>query len=94
MTDVLSTINKLWSEHESTPFPMGHRAEIGEGINLTSLESQAGGIILSYVATEGKLGSYQKTQLEKFARQFKEVEGLLKSDEARTYFSNLLKIIE
>jgi len=87
----MNNIKQLWEQHERRPFPAGCRGKEVQGLSLTMLESEIGGLILSFINTEGVLSSRQSGTLagydEKLAGVVDELDG-----EAKEYFSALQMI--
>ena len=89
---MVEEIEKLWSAHEQTPFPEGHRSKEISGMNLTILESEVAGIIIGFITTNGGLGSRQRNVLEDYTAKLEEVINKLESQAAKDYFASLKSI--
>jgi hypothetical protein len=88
----LKSIEHEWTEIEKTPFPSGHRGKSVHGLDLTSLESEAGGLVLTYVQSEGKLGARQLYYIRDIEANLAKIVPEL-NDSGRTYFERLRKLL-
>lgn len=89
----LKNIEQRWEEHEAKPFPVGHRTKVVAGQNLTLLHSETAGYILSYLQTNGSLGSRQRIALEGCLSTLKTVEEELEG-EGKQYFQELSSLAQ
>ena len=89
----LKSIEQQWLAHEAKPFPTGHRAKIIAGQNLTLLHSETAGYILSFLQTNGSLGSRQRIALEQCLGQLNAINEEL-DEEASRYFQELNSIAQ
>ncbi|MCB0352036.1 MAG: hypothetical protein KDD64_00875 [Bdellovibrionales bacterium] len=88
---VYEEIEKLAKEHETSPFPLGHRSiRVGE-LSLTALQSEILGYVFSFLNTGGGLGSRQKIALKRCYEQVESVKGEM-SEEGRVYFERLVTL--
>ena len=87
----MKNIEKLWSAFEQTPFPLGHRTKEVAGYNLTILESEIGGLIMTCLRGDGTLGRRQYILMGKFCEDLPNVIKELEGD-AANYFKQLSEI--
>jgi hypothetical protein len=85
-------VEERWHQIEQTPFPEGHRGKSVQGQNLTLLESEAGGLVLTFVQTGGSFGARQLYHVRDvevlFAKVVAELEG-----EGKEYFERIHKLL-
>lgn len=89
----MDEIRKLWETHEARLFPSGHRTKEIGGVSLTLLESEIGGLVLTYLNTEGTLGRRQLKNLHDSNRKLSVALNDLEGD-AKDYFTALQKIVK
>ena len=87
-------IEALWTAHEQTPFPDGHRSVSAQGMKLTLLESEIAGYILTFITTKGGIGSRQRNVLEDYSKKLVDIIAELETEEAKNYFASLKKITD
>jgi len=89
----MDQIQKLWEQHEEAQFPAGHRNRTVEGVNLTLIDTEISGFILTFLATGGALGARQTIALNKGIASLKKIIPQLDSA-AQPYFQHLLDLSE
>lgn len=89
----LAEIQEAWSAHESTPFPMGHRMKEINGKNVSVLESEVGGYIMTFLNTGGRLGARQYLAMKAFQQELPDIVNQLEG-EGQKYFDSLRKIAD
>jgi len=87
----MEQIKKLWEQHEQASFPAGHRNKTIEGVNLTLIDTELSGFVLTFISTGGSLGARQHIALEKGISTLTKIIPQLE-DDAKPYFQHLLDL--
>ncbi|MCB0319614.1 MAG: hypothetical protein KDD60_01735 [Bdellovibrionales bacterium] len=87
----LDAIASRWSALENRGLPDGHFKFSVNGRSVTLVQSEIAGMILTYLQTNGSLGSRQRSALQSL---IKELESGLSTmnDDCKSYFGDLLSI--
>lgn len=90
----IDKLQSRWNQFERKSFPLGHRTKMIGSRNLTVFSSEIGGLILSFINSDGMLGGRQSMVVEEIAKSRNTVEAELESADARQYFAELFDMLQ
>src|SRR5690606_17625463 len=90
----IAELEQAWRRHEGISFPARCYGVSVGGMKLRLLHSECGGLILTYLQTNGTLGSRQRIRIRELRSLVESALALIELEEDRGYFQEHVKMLD